>query len=821
MKKKTFILIIAISIVYLAFIISLGIALTSFYRNHFNNDTGNSLLENSQHEALQLTKRLNTDYQTFLALLEERDNDNLNLDKPSIYNQKYLGFGLITDSGFIFDDGVEKLFMIGLNLDYYNQDIAIYSPRDLFQNNTEDEVYIFFRKDNRFGYFLAKTYLDDVIINEQYFLTSANGLIYFNGIENNNATNLNSYFSDSTEIISALQSNEPGYIVTDSVDGKVFSTYASLAAVTGLYFVSNIDYDLFYNHANYLSGPIVAAVIITSVIIVILSIFFSITFTSIYRDVELSFHQQSYSQIPIIKVNRKGKITYRNKQFKKEFFEFANNKYINEIFLVDMLDILKQIPLKVWLLVTAGSYNGARIISLKTSVVSYTLLIYPFFGGEIEEESTLTDSLTGIPNLNQLKLDFRNINNSLTNFTENQGLAVIKITNLRNVEMMRGQAYVEGAIFKTAHRLRTLSSKLSGVKFYHSFDNNFVLFYEARDIVSIKADIRRIIQEFDQEPFDSDYDIKFYLRAGLYPFNAKTERSSALFIYEKAKLACENLDAKEDSILSVYDGADDVKMQRSHQMARDLDDGITNNEFKMYLQAQYDLDQEKIIGFEALLRWNNPKYMRVSPSVYIELAEQSNSILRLGKLIIDETVKLAKQLEKYDLTISVNVSPLQIIQVGFVNAFKETIAEYGVDPKKIIIEVTETTLISFFSDVIEKIKALQEFGIKVHIDDFGTGNSSLLYLKEIPVDALKIDRGFIQNILTDRYSKAIVGMVVNLAKNLDIELITEGVETSQQADYLHKRGVRYIQGYYISKPLPINEAITLIDNSTAVHKKGE
>lgn len=143
----------------------------------------------------------------------------------------------------------------------------------------------------------------------------------------------------------------------------------------------------------------------------------------------------------------------------------------------------------------------------------------------------------------------------------------------------------------------------------------------------------------------------------------------------------------------------------------------------------------------------------------------------------------------------------------------------GVKPYQLKIEVTENVIISSFGGIIPKLIQLRDLGIHIQIDDFGTGQSSLLYLKELPIDGLKIDREFVKNLQRDRYSRAIVSMILALARNLDLDVVAEGVEDSAQFDYLTKRGVRFIQGYYISKPLRLSEAIQVLTEKNMIKNK--
>lgn len=807
MKKKTIILFLITTIIYLSFSIAMGMIVVTFYESKFTNNVADNYLQVNKLDSSQLSQRLSSDYELFKTNIETKTNDELNSDKPFIYNHKFLGFGDVLDDGLLFEGNVKKNYLLNLNKPYYTQNISIYDFNHAFQDEISTVVYIFFIHNQRFGYFLAKDYLDSIIIAKDYLIADNKGLILFNNIEGNNATNLNALYKDSASLVKKLKNNEFGTSIDDSTGGRLMTAYSRISVINDIYFMKHLDHNVFLEEVETLKNPIIATVIIYSIVLLILSAFSSIVFTSIYRDVELSFHHMSYNVIPIIVINKKGRIVYRNKQFKKDFFDFANNKYITEIFMVDMLEIYKQVQIRAWLLVPTGPYNSAKLNVIKTSVFGYTILIYPMVGSETLEESSAINIHTGIESLNQYKTDYQELKKNARPSVLSQAVVSIKIINLRNVELMRGVPYIEEVLFKSAHRLRTLSSRLGDVNFYHSIDNSFILFYKGHDLLEIKEDVRRIIKSFEEEKFDQDFDINLYLKAGIYEFNIRNERSGAMFVYEKAKIACDQLSQSVDSVLGVYDSAADRTLQLNFLIACELEEAINKKELYMALQPIYDQEEDNITGFEALLRWSNPKYSAVSPQVLIEVANQSNFLLKLGNYIIDECLTIASKLEKYNLTLAINLDPLQLLQVGFVDIFKRQLEEKNVDPNMLVFELTENNLITFFNEINPKIKELRNMGIKMHIDDFGTGNSSLLYLKELPFDGIKIDKAFIDNIDTDKYLKAIVQMIIGLAKKLEVDIVAEGVETLPQLEYLEKRGVKYIQGFFIGRPAPFAQAM--------------
>lgn len=260
----------------------------------------------------------------------------------------------------------------------------------------------------------------------------------------------------------------------------------------------------------------------------------------------------------------------------------------------------------------------------------------------------------------------------------------------------------------------------------------------------------------------------------------------------------------------VYDPAMEGVISARMQLEEDLKKAIEQESFSQYLQPQYDVVKNKIVGFESLIRWNDPKYINKSPQEFIELAEQKGYILDISRFVLDNTFKLAKQLEKYNVTISMNLSPIQIIQVGFVNELKTKFNEYGLKPGSIALEITETFLMENFSLVNEKLKVLKKEGFQIHLDDFGTGYSSMAYLKDLPVDTIKIDYQFTKFVDTNKVSYSIVSCISTLAHELGLDVIVEGVETKSQQEVVKKLGCRIIQGFVIGKAMPIEEAEKLL-----------
>ena len=245
-------------------------------------------------------------------------------------------------------------------------------------------------------------------------------------------------------------------------------------------------------------------------------------------------------------------------------------------------------------------------------------------------------------------------------------------------------------------------------------------------------------------------------------------------------------------------------------MASDIKDALKNKEFILHMQPQTSASKNKVVGFEVLLRWNNPKYSNISPQVYIEFAEKNGLMNAIGRFVVDETFRIAKQFVCYNIEISMNVSPAQLIEKDFVNGLQSKIIEYGVDPRFIGIEITETLYMTNLDYIVDIIKSIKKLGFKIHLDDFGTGYSSLAYLCKLPIDTIKIDKQFVTQIFQEKRVRHIISLISELGKRIGLNVIAEGIDMAEQKAILTGCGVDIIQGYLVGKAMPKEEAYKLI-----------
>lgn len=249
------------------------------------------------------------------------------------------------------------------------------------------------------------------------------------------------------------------------------------------------------------------------------------------------------------------------------------------------------------------------------------------------------------------------------------------------------------------------------------------------------------------------------------------------------------------------DAADRVDMES------DLRAALDRGELAMHYQPQVSLEMGRIVGVEALMRWNHPQRGWVSPGVFIPIAEHSDLIHSLGEWAFLEACRQLEQwgMDADGLRMAVNVSARQFRSPDFTRAVAHAIEVSGVDPTRLALELTESVLVDDQRETARTLDSLKTVGVKVAVDDFGTGYSSLSYLSRLPIDCLKIDRAFLQRIPGERHDTAIVQAIISLADSMELDVIAEGIETEAQLSFLRDHGCREGQGFLFGRPVPADE----------------
>lgn len=408
------------------------------------------------------------------------------------------------------------------------------------------------------------------------------------------------------------------------------------------------------------------------------------------------------------------------------------------------------------------------------------------------------DDLTGLPNRRSLlkRLDKEIINNDHNG--SKFALFLLDINRFKNINDGLGHKAGDMFLINIADRLASID--MQGGSFYRLSGDEFV--YVLNDISRIDEMVSKIIKVFEERFTYNDYE--FYssisIGASIYPDHGedatKILKHADTAMYEAKKWNGNKFFLYNDEMSGMNDQALLIET-KLHQALRD-------DSFELHYQPKIDLQSNKMIGMEALIRWNDRELGVVPPLQFIPYAEKCGLISDIGEWVLRNAARQIKQWnEKYNTNnrMAVNISPRHLAEHTFVARLKEIISDVGVDPKQLEIEITEMSMMDQNDELIRKIQEIKGMGITISIDDFGTGYSSLSYLKQFPIDSLKIDRSFIQNMSNEQTGEAMVAAIISLAHALNLSVVAEGVEEYEEIEILKDYSCEYVQGYYFSKPL--------------------
>ena len=420
------------------------------------------------------------------------------------------------------------------------------------------------------------------------------------------------------------------------------------------------------------------------------------------------------------------------------------------------------------------------------------------------------DALTDLPN----RASFRErLESEITRAKNEPGLMIavmlLDLDHFRDVNNALGHDAGD-------ELLRTLGRRLSEIKGHEmlvariSEDEFGVMICEQGapecEQETASASVRKIIAAVEEpiEWEDQALTLSGSLGISIYPKDGAD--SSALL--KHADLALDQAKKEGRRTYRYYSQNMEAEVVQRIQMTRDLRAALENDELYPCFQPQYDVQSGEIIGAELLLRWRKADGTNISPGEFIPVAEQSGLIVPIGRRILQDACNLSLAWQKAGMApirIAVNVSAIEFDQPDFVDSVQSVLAQTGLNPKLLELELTESATMNEVELVIQVMQRLHDMGIALAIDDFGTGYSSMSYLKQLPIDRLKIDQSFVRFLMTDRDDAAIARTIIGLAKNLNLHVIAEGVEDSETLAFLQAEQCDEAQGFYFARPLPADE----------------
>lgn len=415
------------------------------------------------------------------------------------------------------------------------------------------------------------------------------------------------------------------------------------------------------------------------------------------------------------------------------------------------------------------------------------------------------DSLTGLYNRNyfvQLLGEF------LGKAQENDSVVsvmIIDIDNFRKINDGMGIIVGDELVQQVGQMLREFSSPDILVGHINS-DIFCMAVYEPFGLKSIE-NIYKEIQHKLMPGFllSGGQEIQITVSVGVaeYPETAK----GALELLNCAEIVMFKAKSNGKDNLQYYDAPILQEFLKNVEIENKLKEALYKKSFELYFQPQYEAGSRRLRGAEVLLRLKDGNTM-IPPSVFIPIAEKNGYIVPIGDWVIEQSLKTFADWKRkygYSMILSINISAIQYKKADFVDLLMERIHSYAIEPNEIELEITESVLIDDFELMKEKLLLLREYGLRISLDDFGTGFSSLSYLKGLPIDTLKIDKSFIDTSVTDDSSGIITEAVIAMAHKLGYETVAEGVEYQNQYEFLQSAGCDIIQGYFFGRPVPEEE----------------
>lgn len=415
------------------------------------------------------------------------------------------------------------------------------------------------------------------------------------------------------------------------------------------------------------------------------------------------------------------------------------------------------------------------------------------------------DQLTGLWNRKALKENFNEDKTTALKSTEKLSYIHLGLDRFKLINDSLGHSGADEILKKVAERLKNTFGKTG--RLYRNGGDEFIITMLHHSIEKTEEIAQNVLEEFGK-PFyynHQEYFISASIGISFYPKDGDTAEK----LIQKSEHALFYVKEHGRSHYRFYGEEMDSLFQDEALMESHLRRAIEFDELKVYYQPQVDLRTGQISSFEALLRWNNKKFGFVSPGQFIPIAEESGLIHSIGDWVLDQVCIQLKEWQdkRYrKVRIAVNISPKQFRMENFSRKVKEKIDKYGIIPSSLEVEITESSLANM-NVTLKTLNELKRIGVFVSVDDFGTGYSSLSYLKLYPIDIIKIDRSFIQDIEIDDKNKAIAKTIINLAHNLGMEVIAEGVEKDLQAEILLEAKCQKAQGFLYSKAVPVEEII--------------
>ena len=391
------------------------------------------------------------------------------------------------------------------------------------------------------------------------------------------------------------------------------------------------------------------------------------------------------------------------------------------------------------------------------------------------------------------------------------GLVFIDLDNFKSVNDNLGHSIGDKLLIEVGLRLKQcirsedIVARFGGDEFVLLFTR--LAIEELAAFEQMKALVGKILDKLNEPVQITDHELRVSCSIGVTLF-CNNEGSSETLL-KQADMAMYKAKTDGKNSIRFFDSRMEASAEKLFWVQQELHSALKNNQFDLFYQPIVMLDENRITGAEALIRWRHPDHGMIMPADFIPAAENSNHVCEIGDFVITEACRYLNDSPALDY-ISINISARHFEDESFYDDFTAILDRMGTAPSRVVIELTESILLKDIQLARDKMTQLGNLGIKFALDDFGTGYSSLSVLRNLPIHILKIDRSFIIDIGSDPDCDAIVEAIIGMSVTLGLQVIAEGVETSEQLEFLNNHDCAKVQGYYFSKPVPAEEFVTLL-----------
>lgn len=487
-------------------------------------------------------------------------------------------------------------------------------------------------------------------------------------------------------------------------------------------------------------------------------------------------------------------------------------------FITSFILLLIQFPMIIRGIIISKSYNSIpgifnNVFTIVAITIIYVNEVRVEKGQERIRQHAITDMLTGLPNRfagSELMTDF-------INRDKNFVVVSVDLNNFKSINDTMGHSVGDKVLKEVANRWKNISvyedTKTQNFVVRLGGDEFAIIIWRYKSDEEIVDTINKYIRSLEEKITIDECDYFMTASFGYAEYPTDADNADTLIAYSDTAL---------HNVKNSHGGSQIVRFEREYlgtekdlEIERLIRSALDNDEVYFRLQPQYDMSH-KLRGFEALARMNDNDGNMISPGLFIPVAEKIGLVDKIDSSVFRKSAEFISSIIKEtgaDITLSVNVSVRHLMKNNFLDEIKSILGKTGLSPKNLEVEITESIMIDSVEKALICIGDMKKMGIKIAIDDFGTGYSSLSYLNKFPADLLKVDKSFIDEMNKDESSKQYVAMIISIGHIMDMDVISEGVESEDQIDTLKKIGCDFIQGFVWGKPLPPEEAGKLVRQS--------